>query len=264
MSSFQCGLLFFVREGPDRGRSFSLEHRELTLGRARTAGDRAPGWVLLNDPAVGRIHAEMAWDDSVKAFHLASRTESPVLVNGNPVNDKIIRVGDQIKLGSTTIDLVTAAVIAAANAETQKIKLPSAADVRAKAAIVLVRNLEVLSGECMGETIPLRGTKVQLGGPETPGVPSDRTWWDQDVVIEDPALPYRCMSWNWVEQERAYQVALLRPLEVSVSFERRSDGVDWMSDMPAGQGAYVVCRNGDRVIVGKTALLLSVVEPDSV
>ncbi len=263
MSSFQCGLLFFVREGPDRGRTFALEHRELTLGRARTAGDRAPGWVLLNDPAVGRIHAEMAWDDSVKAYHLVSRSQPPVLVNGNPITDKVIRVGDQIKLGSTTIDLLTAAAVAAANAETQKIKLPSAAEMKAsRPAIVLKRTLEILSGPEAGEVLPLKGNKVQVGGPETPGVPADRAWWDQDVMLQDEGFPYRCMSWHWVEVERAYQVSLLRPLEVSVSFERNADGMDWMSEMPNGQGAFVVCRDGDRIIVGKTALQLSVSEPD--
>ena len=262
MSSFQCGLLFYVREGPDRGRTFPLEHRELTLGRARTAGDRAPGWVLLNDPAVGRIHAEMAWDDSVKAFHLVSRSEPPVLVNGSPISDKVIRAGDQIKLGSTTIDLMTAAAVAAANAETQKIKLPAAADAKAKPAIILKRTLRILTGPEAGEELSLKGNKIQVGGPESPGVPSDRAWWDQDVMLKDEAFPYRCMSWNWVEAEKAFQVSLLRPIELSVSFERTSDGMDWMSEMPNGQGAHVVCRDGDRIIVGKTALQLSVTEPE--
>lgn len=262
MSSFQCGLLFFVREGPDRGRTFALEHRELTLGRARTAGDRAPGWVLLNDPAVGRIHAEMAWDDSVKAYHLVSRSETPVLVNGNAISDKVIRVGDQIKLGSTTIDLLTAAAVAAANAETQKIKLPSAAEAKAKPVIVLKRNLEILSGPEAGEVLPLKGNKVQIGGPETPGVPADRAWWDQDVMLQDEGIPYRCMSWHWVEAERAYQISMLRPVDVDVSFERTSDGMEWMSEMPSGQGGYVVCRDGDRIIVGKTTLQLSVTDPE--
>lgn len=262
MSSFQCGLLFYVREGPDRGRSFALEHTELTLGRARTAGDRAPGWVLLNDPLVGRIHAEMAWDESVRAYHLVSRTDSPVLVNGNPISDKVVRVGDQIKLGSTTIDLMTAAAVAAANAETQKIKLPLASEVKTKTAIMYKRNLEVLSGDGEGIVFTLHGNKVQVGGPPTPGVPEDRAWWDQDVLIKDASFPYRCMSWNWVEDERAFQVTLLRPLEIGVSFERKVDGVDWMSEMPSGQGRYVVCRDGDRVIVGKTAMLLTVKAPD--
>ncbi|MBN9413969.1 hypothetical protein ABS71_01715 [bacterium SCN 62-11] len=262
MSSFQCGLLFYVREGPDRGRTFALEHRELTLGRARTAGDRAPGWVLLNDPAVGRIHAEMAWDDSVKAYHLVWRSETPVLVNGTEITDKVIRVGDQIKLGSTTIDLMTAAAVAAANAETQKIKIPSPSEVKAKPVIVLNRTLEILSGAESGEVLPLRGNKIQVGGPETSGVPEDRTWWDQDVILQDKGFPYRCMSWSWVEAERGYQVSMLRPVEVSISFERSSDGMDWMSEMPSGQGAFVVCRDGDRIIVGKTALQLRISEPE--
>ena len=262
MSSFQCGLLFYVREGPDRGRTFALEHRELTLGRARTAGDRAPGWVLLNDPAVGRIHAEMAWDDSVKAYHLVGRSETPVLVNGSAITDKVIRVGDQIKLGSTTIDLMTAAALAAANAETQKIKVPSPAEVKSRPVIVLKRTIEVLSGPETGEVLSLQGNKVQIGGPETPGVPEDRVWWDQDVVVQDQGLPYRFMAWSWVEAERAYQVSLLRPVEVSVSFERSSDGMDWMSEMPSGQGGYVVCRDGDRIIVGKTAMQLRISEPE--
>lgn len=260
MPSFQCGLLFFVREGPDRGRSFALEHTELTLGRARTAGDRAPGWVLLNDPLVGRIHAEMAWDESVRAYHLVSRTEAPVLVNGNAISDKVIRAGDQIKIGSTTIDLMTAAAVAAATAETQKIKLPVASEIK-KTAIMYKRTLEVLSGDHQGEIFMLTGNKIQVGGPQTPGVPEDRAWWDQDVLIKAEDFPFRCMSWNWMEDERAFQISLLRPLEVGVSFERQSDGVDWMSEMPSGQGGYVVCRNGDRVIVGKTSLLLSVSAP---
>ena len=259
MSSFHCGLQFRVREGPDRGRAFLLEHRELTVGRARIAGDRAPGWILLNDPLVQRIHAELAWHEQENAYHLISRPDARVEVNGEVVPNGTLLAGDVVKFGDSV--LVLQAATAVLSAEPRQAAPVSAVD--AGKTIKMTRcskTLEVLSGVRKGEKLALKGLKIQLGGNNNEPIPHDKQWWDQDVVIQDPGVPFRCMAWHWQEQEKAFEVSMLRSVPVPVSFERSVDGVEWMSEMPSGMGAAVIVRSLDRILMGKTTLQLVIEE----
>ena len=260
MSSFHCGLQFRVSDGPDKGRIFLLEHRDLTIGRARNAGDRAPGWVLLNDPQVQRIHAEMTWDDTEKGYRLIVRGEAPVTVNQQPATHGILLPGDVIQFGDSTLHLQASTAILS---DAPRQAAPVAAPVDPGKTIKMTRSsktLEILSGVRKGEKLILKGSKIQLGGLRSEAIPQDKQWWDQDVIIEDPTVPYRCMAWYWQEQEKAYEVSLLRNVPVAVSFERSVDGVDWMSEMPAGMGAAVLVRSLDRISLGRTSLQLVIEE----
>jgi hypothetical protein len=170
VSSFHCGLQFRVREGPDRGRAFLLEHRELTVGRARIAGDRAPGWILLNDPLVQRIHAELAWHEQENAYHLISRPDARVEVNGEAVPNGTLLAGDVVKFGDSV--LVLQAATAVLSAEPRQAAPVSAVD--AGKTIKMTRcskTLEVLSGVRKGEKLALKGLKIQLGGNNNEPVP---------------------------------------------------------------------------------------------
>jgi len=259
VSSFECGLQFRGREGQDRGRIFPLEHRELTVGRARTAGDRAPGWVLLFDPQVQRIHAEMVWNDKEKAFQLVARPNALVEVNGEPVASCILMPGDVVRFGDSVLNLQSSTGLL--GSEPIQGPVAEAQDTAKTIKMTrVVRTLILLGGNGAGQQIALTGTKIQLGGNRPEAIPEDRTWWDQDVVLPESEVPHRFMSWHWQPKEKAYEVSLLRPVSVPISFERSCDGVDWMSEMPQGMGASVLLRNQDRVCIGKIGAQLTIEE----
>lgn len=254
MSSFYCGLQFRVKDGAEKGRIIPLEHRELTIGRARTLTDRAPGWVLLSDPQLLRIHAEMTWNDNEKAYLLVVRPDAPTEVNGEPVSSCLLQVGDTVTFGSTPLSLQAATAVL--SEEPRQAPPPAPDGAKTVKMTRSVKTLEVLSGVRKGERLNLSGFKIQLGGDTPEAIPVDKPWWDQDVVIQDPNVPFRCMSWHWQEAEKAFQVSMLRQVPISVSFERSADGVEWMSEMPTGRGAFVMVRSLDRVLLGKTTLQL--------
>jgi hypothetical protein len=215
--------------------------------------------VLLNDPQVQRIHAEMAWHEQEKAYHLLARPDCPVRVNGEPIANCTILAGDEVQFGESV--LVLQAATAVLSAEPRQAAPAVAVDSGKTVKMTRCsKSLEVLSGVRKGEKFVLHGSKIQLGGNESESVPRDKPWWDQDLVIQDPSVPFRCMAWNWQEQDKTFEVSMLRGVPVPVSFERSVDGVDWMSEMPSGLGAAVILRSLDRIQIGKVTLQLIIEE----
>lgn len=287
MSFFSCGLQVRVCDGPDKGRTFPLDSREVTIGRSRAPGDRAPGWVLLNDPRISRIHADLIWSEPDKGYRLVHRSDTnPTEINGHPANDQVIRVGDIITVGGSRLDIQQADFRfggveperigqihearrsgtlqvnnefayrdpkreGEAHGSTQKASRKIALSTRPKL------YLEVLGGNQKGQKLPLTGFSIQMGGPLSGDPPEvGAPWWDQEVLIDDAVLPYRCLSWHWRELQNAFEVALIREIPVPITLERRVDGTEWIAELPAQMGASVLIRHGDLFYVGKTALQL--------
>ncbi len=286
MSNFSCGLQIRVCDGPDKGRTFPLDSREVTIGRARNPGDRAPGWVLLNDVRISRIHADMVWSDQLQAYRLVHRSETnPTEINGQPVTDAILQVGDVIRVGESALDVqkadfrfggVAPESIHLVHKARQEgvVRHNSDLDFRdlkregeshqgntksgGRKIALSTRpkfHLEVLGGAQKGQKFPLTGFKIQVGGHQAIDLPEER-WWDQDVIIEEAEFPYRSMVWHWRELDNAFEVSYCREASASITLERRVDGTEWIAEMPSGTGSSVFLRPFDLLYVGKTALQL--------
>lgn len=289
MSLFSCGLQVRVADGPDKGRTFPLDSREMTIGRARNPGDRAPGWVLLSDSQISRIHCDLVWSDDSKAYSLLHRSETnPTLVNGKAVTEIKIAIGDSIKVGNTTLDIQradfrfggvapehierihTARQSGAIRASELAFRDPkregeSQIDTKNPSRKIALStrspmHLMILDGAQKGQKIPVTGFKIQVGGHLPEEMPAGPTWWDQDVVIEDSEFPYRCMSWSWRELDKAFEVSLRREVNIPITLERRVDGTDWIAEMPTVHGMHVLIRPFDVMYIGKTTLQLVMVE----
>ena len=283
---FSCGLQVRVSQGPDKGRTFPLDSAEVTIGRARTPGDRAPGWVLLNDPQISRIHADMTWDDELKAYRLAHRSDTnPTEVNGLPIKEALLKIGDHVKVGSSLLDIQQADFrfggvaperigqihearrtgttvvnhdLAYRNPVREGESRGDTKSASRKIALSTRPNmfLEVLGGAQQGLRLPMTGFQIQVGGNRAEPLPDAPSWWDQDLSIEESALPYRCMAWKWRELEKAFEVMFTRPVAAAVTLERRTDGTEWIAEMPLT--SVVKIRPFDLLYVGKTALQLVV------
>jgi hypothetical protein len=286
---FTCGLQIRVVEGADRGRTFPLDNREVTIGRARNPGDRAPGWVLLNDPMISRIHADLVWDEEQKAYKLMHRSDTnPTEINGAPASDVVLKIGDLIKCGKTVLDLQSAdfrfggveperitAIQAARRAghvptlnQDLAFRDPKRENEQegnttsgARKIALSTRSkmfIEVLSGKQQGQKLPVTGFAVQVGGSNMEDLPESPRWWDQEVILDEATLPFRCMSWHWRELQKAFEVAFIRDVNLSVTLERRVDGTEWIAELPTGLGASVLLRPNDLMYIGQTAIQLVV------
>lgn len=293
MSFFSCGLQIRVVSGPDKGRTFPLDQREITIGRARSAGDRAPGWILLNDSTISRIHTDLVWSDDEKGYKLLHRSDTnPTKVNEQPVGEHLVKAGDQIQVGNSFLDVQTADFrfggveperIGQIHAQRQASALPIRNDLQFrdpkreneeevdtrklnKRRIALSKRaqlaLTVLRGPQQGKRIELTGFHIQMGDQTPIELPEGAHWWDQDVVLDEAALGYRSLAWHWKELENAFEVCPLRTLESPITLERRVDGTDWIAELPGVVGASVLLRTGDVVYFGNSAVQLVTVEEE--
>lgn len=111
--SWTSGLQLKVVEGQERGRTIRLDHPEVTLGRAQTKGERAPGWIFFHEPTVSRVHAILSWDDSRKVYVLNHRSKTNAsLVNGSPVDHHPITIGTRLQLGLLVLEMQNAELAA--------------------------------------------------------------------------------------------------------------------------------------------------------
>lgn len=284
---FSCGLQVRVSQGPDKGRTFPLDSAEITIGRARTPGDRAPGWVLLNDPQTSRIHADLQWNYEGNHYLLLHRSDTnPTEINGQPVTEPVVlKIGDHVRLGSTILDIQQADFRFGGVAPENIAKIHEArrsgqtgvnhelayrdpvregeARGNTKSAgrkIALSTrpklSLEILGGNQQGTKLPMTGFQIQVGGNRAEELPDGPQWWDQDLALNEAALPYRCMAWKWRELDKAFEVQLLRPLSMPITVERRVDGTEWIAEMPPQ--SVVTVRPLDLLYIGNTALQLVV------
>ena len=88
----------FVVEGPDAGRSFSLS-AESVIGRDPTAA------VHLTDEEVSRRHAIISLGEGQMTIEDLGSVNGTQVNTGPVVGEASLRAGDQIKVGSSVLEL---------------------------------------------------------------------------------------------------------------------------------------------------------------
>jgi hypothetical protein len=86
-----------LREGDGTGLEFLLTTKEVTIGSEEGQT------VVVSHPKVSRIHATLTWEDD--RFVLRDRSKRGTSVNGEPIDEKILRSGDLISLADS-VDLI--------------------------------------------------------------------------------------------------------------------------------------------------------------
>ncbi len=295
---WSCGYQFRISDGPDRGRTFALDAIEVTVGRARHQGDRAPGWILLNDPRVSRIHVDLRWSEEKKTYILSHKSETnQTLLNNQlvpPNEDTELKVGDLVRLGDTELDLQQAdfrfggvdpmqaslmahntrnrghhgnaniPALAAYDSKLDNEKSFSTRKAPRKAALTLRPNyqLEVLHGPDQGVVALITGMRIALGGPvadpDAPP-PKDRNW-DQEVSVRDDALPEFHLLLVWRELDNAFELSRRPGGPVrTVRLQRDTDGAMWNSEL--GE-TPVLIRDGDLIQCANNLYSLSIPHED--
>ena len=168
-------LSLVVLEGTDPGAELRLGHFDAELGRGdetRARGDR----LMLRDRSVSTRQARLLpGADGWTLEHLASAA-NPTLVNGKPVERRLLAPGDRIAIGRVLLEVRTATP---QEAKTEIVRLQPSAD---QTAIMRLGgeswgHLQIVRGpfHLHGARFPLQGARVRIGRQP-----------DCDVVLVDP------------------------------------------------------------------------------
>jgi len=107
--AWSSGYQLRVVEGKHKGLVIHLDQASLTLGRATTPGESAPGYIFFYEPTVSRVHAELRWNDKKKMYALHHKSNTnPTLVNGTPVDKRTARPlepGTTIQMGLLVMEV---------------------------------------------------------------------------------------------------------------------------------------------------------------
>ena len=88
-----------VRTGPEEGELYPLfENREITLGRSPTNN------IFVRDKSASRVHCQIVvTDDGCRLTDLQSTNGT--FVNGEQVTECVLSAGDEVRLGTTLLQL---------------------------------------------------------------------------------------------------------------------------------------------------------------
>ncbi len=283
MATWSCGLQLRIVEGPGKGRTLPFDSPEVSIGRSRNPADRAPGWVLLNDDSVSRIHAELSFDAEAMSFVLRHRsTTNLTFVNERSVEEILLQVGDRIKLGSSVLELQQAdmrfsgepdpslrapaasrppkSVIPASRTPEMEMEKPVSTKKAARVAALTQRSewqLEVVEGAEKRKTYPISGLTITLGGASEEAAADPKkdggAWYDQSVELKDANFPRQCVALSWKELQNGF--SLWRPPHstAKIKVTRVMDGTDWVATL---QDTPILVKANDLLTVGMTTLKL--------
>ncbi len=194
------------------GQTYPLDHPSMVLGRTSPGTPVDPGFLHIEHDTVSRRHAELRWNEG--AFQLTNlSTTNPVYINGQMVEQCLLRAGDRLQLGDCVLNLVTTRI-------TLKPRPP-------------------LHLQVGGQTIAVSGYTVALGGP---GGATER-WYDQEVIVD--GLPPQCLSLAWKEIAGRYELGYHGTHRPPVHITRVKGDLEWLALLPPDQPGGV--RPGDRI-----------------
>lgn len=87
--------LIKVESGPDAGKLFRIQPPKIIIGREQSCQ------IILKDPKVSRQQCVIQFGDNIICLDLSSRKST--FVNGKPAHNQILRPGDTITFGDTTL-----------------------------------------------------------------------------------------------------------------------------------------------------------------
>ena len=95
----QCHLI--VESGPDRGKEITVPSAGVRLGRS-SRND-----VVMSDPAMSRFHCRFFWQTGSTLAVADLGSSNLTLVNGQPIQEQTLKLGDSIAIGDSLIKVVS-------------------------------------------------------------------------------------------------------------------------------------------------------------
>lgn len=278
---WSCGLQFRVRSGGSRGVTYPIDTPVLKIGRARSPGERQPGWLRLADDTVSRLHCELFWQEDRNCFRMIHRSATnSTYINGEVVEDAELFDGDMLEMGGTILELQQAdlrwsqgdekavqnwpvrphemgAHASDPTEETRRIPgatVPVTASAETKKMGLGPRAPYAFVGED-GDCYLLSKNRIRMGGtnpPPDPPVeegeePPSKPRFDEEYEIGE-SYSYYNLILRYDELHLGYVAARLGPGAMEIAIARKKNGMIWRSNFP--EGIEVPLEEGDMLCVG--------------
>lgn len=256
---FKSGLQLRINAGPGRGLVHPIDCKHLQIGRAQHPGERKEGWLKLNDDAVSRLHAEMRYQPESENFLLVHRSQTNLTyLNGEPIDEATVGVGDTIKMGAVTLELQEADRRWGGVPEKEVTPLEQRNDLNelkerpparhtfavrvprepARAPEPVERKVTVgptrtyhLTTSDGSTTFELNGNRIRLGAPFAPTEDEEelkkRSKFDHNIEPGWEGLTPLNVLISWDELAQTHTLALGEPEGLSVSVVRDEHGFSW-------------------------------------
>ena len=289
--AWNSGLQIRVLDGSDRGKVFSLDAQEMTLGRALDPNEDAPGWVLFSEPTVSRVHAILQWKEAQRGYLLQHRSRTnPTLVDGKSVDQHMLQPGQKVQLGLLVfgveaVEIRTGRLGDAVQTPPQRqpsLKRPvleALNDLAGEKSREPMEGLAGLADEApargrrqarstpgglqlvtaqgpdQGCRFPLRETLLVLGrrlGPDDPRQSAG-------VLLNDESLPSEQALLVWHDREYTYGILQNEGSPVPTRLRRVLSGRP--KEMVIGSDLPTPLYEGDVIMVGQSSLVVRKVEP---
>lgn len=271
--SWQSGFQIRVVEGPDQ-QCTPLDLPRMSLGRARTQGSQAAGWILFFDKAVSRQHAELHWDEKAASYRLQHQSKTNFTwVDNEPLQGEIVlRAGQKVKVGGTVFvyevceqggqsDVTEATPSALASPDELTVRL----NTDRKVAPVSLRQSEslhliVLDGADKGKRQALTGFYLTIGRRNKTaqellgGKGAKVEAFDQMVELSDPDVHPNHVLLKWDELRGGFST-WKNPGVAPVPLIREADGVVWQGYL---NDTEALIRRNDKLKLGNTILQIGV------
>jgi len=255
--SWHSGLQLRVVDGPGLDGVTDLGQPRLAIGRSRGGpGERAPGWVFLEDRSVSRQHAELVWDEDRGTYRLLHLSQT----NLTWVN------GDRIKIGPVQLLLeIVAPVVVPLAPPPPPPPPPPPLPVAAQPAVgrptvslpIPSRGpKDGLMLEVGSKSIALDGQFITIGRDNEQLEPTEADPRVFDLLIELSDPDFRPNHLILTAGEGCFEV-LRNPQVPPVKVHRTADGLHWeawLLDQP------VTLRAGDSLVIGSLTLRLKPLE----
>jgi len=89
-----------IIRGKNRGQVYRLLADAITIGRRLAAKERKINWILLDEPSLSRIHAQLLWDSDDSTYRLVHKSRTkPTLVNNREIDEEFMATQDKIQMG---------------------------------------------------------------------------------------------------------------------------------------------------------------------
>jgi len=93
-----------IIRGKSRGQVFRLLADAITIGRRLAAKERKINWILLDEPSLSRIHAQLLWDNDDSTYRLVHKSRTkPTLVNNREIDEEFMATQDKIQMGDVLL-----------------------------------------------------------------------------------------------------------------------------------------------------------------
>ena len=182
------GITVVVVEGADSGAILAVVPPEVEIGRGdeTAAGD---GRLLLRDRSVSMFQARLSYAMEGWLLEHDSAATNPTLVNGEPIQRKLIAPGDRIRMGRVMLEVRSQATVQLARPappareeDTEAIRADAVDTTQLRGNPALWGHLVILQGpgKLTAARFPLLTDRVTLGRAQ-----------DCDLVLRDPGVSRR-------------------------------------------------------------------------